>query len=128
MNFIVYMRPRLLQHIEHYERVSMDLDDGKGSTLKAIGSFFFFIDEKKEEKEAVAQENDNRKDIVQTGSDHDIVHDRRESRTDDDGGSEGEVDIEKDDAEDYGAYVRHSSDQQSRPGSNVLKSEVRNTL
>ena len=123
VNFIVYMRPRLIQHLQQHDRqVSMSMgddvnEDVKQSKFKQIGSFFFFLEEsisrkkkKKTEEPSIMEEekcqdddipedSDCNNGIVQTLNSLDII------QTQDTNGESGpnESEDEDDDAEDYGA-------------------------
>jgi len=116
VNFIVYMRPRLIQHLQ---QVSMSMgddvnEDVKQSKFKQIGSFFFFLEESRKKKrteeptmeEEKCQDDDipensdcNNNGIVQTLNSLDIVQTHATN-----GESEpNESEDEDDDVADYGA-------------------------
>lgn len=127
VNFIVYMRPRLIQHLQQHDRqVSMSMgddvnEDVKQSKFKQIGSFFFFLEEsisrKKKKKteepsimeEEKCQDDDTPEDsdcnngIVQTLNSLDIIQTQVTNGESGPNESEPNESEDEDDVADYGA-------------------------
>lgn len=91
VNFLVYMRPRLIQHIEQHKKTVMGDGEVKSSTLRAIGAFFFFVEKRKH------AEKSKDRDTREVTEDNRAISQDQDQRE----GNEGETETEA--AEDYGA-------------------------